>query len=77
MDNLDVLTAGAKPSHPLFSFESQQMKSVIQDVSRLYDFAIVDTSPLLVSANAMSMSNINDAILTIDLQDDLNSSIHN
>jgi capsular exopolysaccharide synthesis family protein len=77
MDNLDVLTAGAKPANPLFSFESQQMKSVIQEVSRLYDFAIVDTSPLLVSANAMNVSHMNDSILTIDLHDDLNSSIHN
>ena len=53
------------------------MKSLIKEVSRLYDFAIVDTSPLLVSANAMNMSHLNDGILTIDLQDDVNSSIHN
>jgi capsular exopolysaccharide synthesis family protein len=77
MDNLDVLTAGARTSNSLFSFESQQMKSLIQEVSRLYDFAIVDTSPLLVSANALNMTHMNDGILTIDLQDDVNSSIHN
>jgi capsular exopolysaccharide synthesis family protein len=77
MDNLDVLTAGTRSPNSLFSFESQPMKSLIQEVSRLYDFAIVDTSPLLVSANAMNMSHLNDGILTIDLQDDVNSSIHN
>ncbi len=77
MDNLDVVTAGAKPSNPLFSFESQQMKSVIQEISQLYDFAIVDTSSLLVPANAMNMSHVNDSILTIDLHDDINSSVHN
>ena len=77
MDNLDVLTAGTRSPNSLFSFESQQMKSLIKEVSCLYDFAIVDTSPLLVSANAMNMSHLNDGILTIDLQDDVNSSIHN
>jgi capsular exopolysaccharide synthesis family protein len=74
LDNLDVLTAGARLSNPLFSFESQPMKSLIQEISHLYDFAIVDTPPLLVSANAMNMGQMNDGILTIDLNDDLHTS---
>jgi capsular exopolysaccharide synthesis family protein len=77
MDNLDVLTAGVGLANPLFNFESQQMKSLVQEVSHLYDFAIVDTPPLLVSANAINMGQMNDGILTIDLQDDLDRSIGN
>jgi capsular exopolysaccharide synthesis family protein len=71
MDNLDVLTAGASLSQPLFSFESHQMKSLIHEVSHLYDFAIVDTPPLLISANAMNLEHLNDGILTIDLEEDI------
>ena len=77
MDNLDILTAGVGLANPLFNFESKQMKSLVQEVSHLYDFAIVDTPPLLVSANAINMGQMNDGILTIDLQDDLNHSIEN
>jgi uncharacterized protein involved in exopolysaccharide biosynthesis len=72
MDNLDVLTAGAKLSNPLFNFEFQQMKSFVREVSHLYDFAIVDTPPLLVPANAINMGQMTNGILTIDLNDDLN-----
>jgi polysaccharide biosynthesis transport protein len=77
MDNLDILTAGVGLANPVFNFESQQMKSLVREVSHLYDFAIVDTPPLLVSANAMNMGQMNDGILTIDLEDDLDRSIDN
>jgi polysaccharide biosynthesis transport protein len=77
MDNLDILTAGVGLANPVFNFESQQMKSLVQEISRLYDFAIVDTPPLLVSANAMNMGQMNDGILTIDLEDNLDRSSKN
>ena len=69
MENLDVLTAGTTLPTPLFSFDSQQMKSFIQEISHVYDFAIVDTPPLLVSPNAMNFEQMTDGILTIDLKD--------
>ena len=71
MDNLDILTAGVGTSQPLFSVESQQMQSLIHEISHLYDFAIVDMPPLLISTNAIDLERMNDAIVTIDLQDDL------
>jgi polysaccharide biosynthesis transport protein len=74
---LDILTAGVGLANPLFNFESQQMKSLVQEVSHLYDFAIVDTPPLLVSANALNMGQMNDGIFTIDLEDDRDRSIEN
>lgn len=77
MDNLDILTAGLGLANPIFNFESQQMKSLVREVSQLYDFAIVDTPPFLVSANALNMGQINDGIVTIDLEDDLDRSIEN
>jgi capsular exopolysaccharide synthesis family protein len=70
MDNLDVLTAGTTLPTPLFSFDSDLMKLLIQEVSQSYDFAIVDTPPLLVSPNAMNFGQMNDGILTIDLNEE-------
>ncbi|WP_310486951.1 polysaccharide biosynthesis tyrosine autokinase [Chamaesiphon sp. VAR_69_metabat_338] len=69
MDNLNVLTAGITLPTSLFSFDSEQMKLLVQEVSQSYDFAIVDMPPLLVSPNAMNLGQMNDGILTIDLND--------
>jgi capsular exopolysaccharide synthesis family protein len=69
MDNLDVLTAGTTLPTPLFSFDSDRMKSLIQEISHLYDFAIVDTPPLLVSPDGMNLGQMTDGILTIDLNE--------
>jgi capsular exopolysaccharide synthesis family protein len=69
MDNLDVVTAGTTLPTPLFSFDSDRLKLLLQDVSQYYDFAIVDTPPLLVSPNAMNLGQMNDGILTIDLNE--------
>jgi capsular exopolysaccharide synthesis family protein len=71
MDNLDILTAGVGTSQPLFRVESHQMQLLIHEISHLYDFAIVDMPPLLISTNAIDMERMNDDVLTIDLQDDL------
>jgi capsular exopolysaccharide synthesis family protein len=69
LDNLDVLTAGTTLPTPLFSFDSDRMRLLIQKVSHLYDFAIVDTPPLLVSPDAMNIGKMTDGILTIDLNE--------
>jgi capsular exopolysaccharide synthesis family protein len=65
MDNLDVLTAGARPPNPLSSLESKQMKSLIQEVSGLYDFVIIDTPPILVATDTLTVGHLTDGILLV------------
>ena len=65
MDNLDVLTAGSRPQNALSCLESTQMKSLIREVSHLYDFVIIDTPPLLAAADPLSVGNITDGILLV------------
>ncbi len=65
MDNLDILTAGSKPSNPLNCLDSKQMKALIAEVSDLYDFVIIDTPPLLVAAEAVSLGRMTDGILLV------------
>ncbi len=65
MDNLDVVTAGSRPPNPLSCLESKKMKSLIQEVSALYDFVIIDTPPVLVAAETLSIEKITDGILLV------------
>jgi capsular exopolysaccharide synthesis family protein len=65
MENLDLLTAGARPPNPLSSLESNQMRSLIQSVSELYDFVIIDTPPLLVASDALTVGQLTDGILLV------------
>jgi capsular exopolysaccharide synthesis family protein len=65
MDNLDILTAGAKPPNPLSSLESKQMKRLIEEVTELYDFVIIDTPPILVASDALTVGRGSDGILLV------------
>jgi capsular exopolysaccharide synthesis family protein len=65
MDNLDVITAGSRPQNALSCLESIQMKTLLQEVSSLYDFIIIDTPPLLVAADTLSVTNITDGVLVV------------
>ena len=65
MENLDVLTAGAKPPNPLSCLESKQMKSLIGEVAGLYDFVIIDTPPILVATDVLSVGQLTDGILLV------------
>lgn len=65
MDNLDVLTSGSRPPNPLSCLESKQMKSLLEEVSRSYDFVIIDTPPILVAPDPLAVGNMTDGVLLI------------
>lgn len=65
MDNLHVLTAGVRPPNPLALLDSKRMASLIDDFSSQYDFVIIDAPPLLVAADAVSLSRMSDGILLV------------
>jgi capsular exopolysaccharide synthesis family protein len=65
MPNLDVLPSGVIPPNSLALLGSKRMKSLIDDFSKTYDFVIVDTSPLLLVADALTLSKMSDGILLV------------
>ena len=65
MENLDILTAGARPPNPLGFLESPQMATLLQEVSELYDFVIIDTPPLLVASDAITIGQMTDGIILV------------
>lgn len=67
MDNLDVLTAGVRPPNPLALLDSKRMASLIDSFSSQYkyDFVIIDAPPLLLAADALTLSQMTDGILLV------------
>ncbi|WP_309728819.1 polysaccharide biosynthesis tyrosine autokinase [Chamaesiphon sp. OTE_75_metabat_556] len=65
MDNLDILTAGSQPIHPLACLESPQMRLLLQQVTDFYDFVIIDTPPILVASDALTIGRMTDGIIVV------------
>ncbi|HEY9813256.1 MAG TPA: CpsD/CapB family tyrosine-protein kinase, partial [Candidatus Sericytochromatia bacterium] len=65
MPNLDVLPSGVIPPNSLALLDSKRMNSLIKDFSKTYDFIIVDTPPLLLVADALTLGKISDGILLV------------
>ncbi len=65
MRNLDILTAGAKPDRSLACLDYQQMRMLIKEVSELYDFVIIDTPPILSSADPLILGCLTDGVLLV------------
>lgn len=65
MDNLDVLPAGVIPPNPLALLDSKRMASLIKDFSKNYNFIIIDSPPLLLVADALTLGKMTDGILLV------------
>jgi capsular exopolysaccharide synthesis family protein len=65
MPHLDVLPSGVIPPNSLALLDSKRMNSLIEDFSKTYDFVIVDTPPLLLVADALTLSKRSDGILLL------------
>jgi capsular exopolysaccharide synthesis family protein len=65
MENLDILTAGARPANPLGCLESPQMATLLQEAAQLYDFVIIDTPPLLVASDAITIGQMTDGTILV------------
>ncbi|BAY13955.1 GumC family protein [Calothrix sp. NIES-2098] len=65
MDNLDVLTAGVIPPNPLAILDSKPMQALVAAAAQQYDFVILDGSPLIVEAEALTLGKMTDGILLV------------
>lgn len=65
MDNLSVLTCGQMHGRPSQLLESEAMKSLLADAIAHYDFVIIDTPPLGISADAATLGQCSDGIMLI------------
>lgn len=65
MPKLDVLSAGVIPPNPMALLDSKRMASLIDYFAEHYDFVIIDTPPLVLAADAVTLGKMTDGILLV------------
>ena len=65
INGLDVLTAGVLHPNPLAVLNSKAMQEIIDSGAKSYDFVILDTSPITVGAEAMTLCGMTDGLLLV------------
>jgi polysaccharide biosynthesis transport protein len=65
IDGLSLLSAGSPPPDPGQMIESDRMRQLISDLSRQYDIVILDSSPLLLSNDAILLAQYVDASILV------------
>ncbi|MDJ0617801.1 MAG: polysaccharide biosynthesis tyrosine autokinase [Calothrix sp. MO_192.B10] len=66
IEHLEILTSGVKPPNSLALLDSQRMSSFIQSTTDKYDFVIIDSPPLLLTADALTLGRMSDGILLVN-----------
>lgn len=65
MPNLDVLTSGSIPEHPVSLLDSQSFENFIDRVSQQYDQIILDTPPVIGIADTKVIGKLIDGFLFV------------
>jgi capsular exopolysaccharide synthesis family protein len=63
--HLDVIVAGATPSNPVELIQSQDMATLLEEVSAAYDLVVVDAPPPTVLADAIPLIKLADGVLVV------------
>ncbi len=65
MSNLDVMTSGTTPQHPVSLLNSPLMENLISSASGYYDSIILDTPPLVGLADSKILGKLADGVLFV------------
>lgn len=63
--NTDVITSGPMPPNPSQMLTSDNMQRFIDEVSKMYDYVIIDTSPVNVVSDALIISKYTAGIVLV------------
>lgn len=63
--NLDILCSSKSAPNPVILFNSQSFDQLLSTVSQAYDYIIIDTPPLGVVSDAMTLSAKSDGVLIV------------
>lgn len=63
--NLHILPSGVIPPNSLALLDSKRMRILMEDFRKIYDFVIIDTSPLLLVADALTLGKNSDGVLLV------------
>jgi polysaccharide biosynthesis transport protein len=62
---MEILTSGTLPPNPLALLDSQKMENLVKEVSKKYDFVIIDAPPLTAVADPLTIGKFVDGILLV------------
>ena len=65
MDNLHIITSGNIPPNPAELIESNRLQAFIEEVKKVYDIVIFDSTPALSTADAAILGTKMDGVLII------------
>jgi capsular exopolysaccharide synthesis family protein len=64
-ENLDVIPSGQMPPDPVALVSSKRMEALITGLAQSYDFVIIDTPPLSLTAESMILARMGDGVLLV------------
>ncbi|MGB7442986.1 MAG: polysaccharide biosynthesis tyrosine autokinase [Coleofasciculaceae cyanobacterium] len=65
IEGLDVLPSGAIPPNPLALLDSKRMTSLVESFAETYDFVIIDSPPIVATADALTLGKMSDGMLLV------------
>jgi len=63
--NLTLMTAGVQPPNPLALIDSEQMAKLLEQMAQRYDRVVIDTPPLVNSAEAAILGPMADGVVLV------------
>lgn len=63
--NMDIITSGDIPPNPSELLSSNRMAQVIEELTKIYDYIIVDLPPITVVSDAVAISKLLDGIVVV------------
>lgn len=64
-DYFDVITAGFRPPNPSELLASKRLDAIIKNLRAIYDVILLDTPPVLLVSDAVSLNRLVDGILLV------------
>ena len=65
---VDIITSGSKTPFPTKIIQSPKLKTLIEDLRAQYDYILIDTTPVIVVADALLLSQLVDGFLLVCAQ---------
>lgn len=67
-ENLDALSSGLLAPNPSEMLASDRMKEMLDRLSRMYDYIILDTPPINIVSDALPLTKISDGVVFVTRQ---------
>lgn len=64
-DNLSFIACGTHSPKPYELLESEEMKSLLDELRKRYDYIIIDTPPVLLLSDALALATVTDGTVVV------------